>query len=273
MDINTTSTTNPNPHFMTKPQPFYYGEQMKKWANTPMSYAMDIAIENHFSDVLEFPLDRIIYASNEYCFRERTRRNKGELNLPFLNYYRVGFEDADRPWKNDYSNRFGLIDRENNFTSKLGGVMRIYPITISYEGTAFFAQNKDCEYAMNKLLFDNSNETIVKPQVETNDGDIITNAGLMDFDIEYNPTYQESDWLEQNRIWTIGIDFTITTYMIGNFNTNPSGEYDSEGNPLGIKVAKNVLLEFFTAKKLNYENYKDSEQMEMFLTEYFGETN
>ena len=38
--------------------------------------------------------------------------------------------------------------------------MRIYPITISYEGTAFFAQNKDCEYAMNKLLFDNSNETI-----------------------------------------------------------------------------------------------------------------
>lgn len=263
MDINTTSTTNPNPHFMTKPQPFYYGEQMKSWANTPMSYAMDIAIENHFSDVLEFPLDRIIYASNEYCFRERTRTNGGELNLPFLNYYRIGFEDAERPWKNDYSNRFGLIDRENKFTSILGGKMRIYPITISYEGTAFFAQNKDCEYAMNKLLFDNSNETIVKPQVETNDGDIITNAGLMNFDIEYNPTYQESDWLEQNRIWTIGIDFTITTYMIGNFDTNPDN----------LHVAKSVLLEFFTAKKLNYENYKDSEQMEMFLTEYFGETN
>ena len=53
MDINTTSTTNSNPHFMTKPQPFYYGEQMKSWANTPMSYAMDIAIENHFSEVLD----------------------------------------------------------------------------------------------------------------------------------------------------------------------------------------------------------------------------
>ena len=116
---------------------------------------------------------------------------------------------------------------------------------------------------MNKLLFDNSNETIVKPQVETNDGDIITNAGLMNFDIEYNPTYQESDWLEQNRIWTIGIDFTITTYMIGTFDTNSDN----------LHVAKSVLLEFFTAKKLNYENYKDSEQMEMLLTEYFGETN
>jgi hypothetical protein len=48
--------------------------------------------------------------------------------------------------------------------------------------------------------------------------------------------------------------------MIGTFDTNP--DY--------LHVAKSVLLEFFTAKKLNYENYKDSEQMEMLLTEYFG---
>ena len=207
---------------------------MKSWANTPMSYAIDIAIENHLGKTLEFPLDRIIYASNEYCFRERTRRNEGELNLPFLNYYRVGFDDADRPWKNDFSNRFGLIDRENKFTSLMGGKMRIYPITISYEATAFFGQNKDCEYAMNKLLFDSSNETIIKPQVETNDGDIIENAG--------------------------GLDFTVTTYMIGKFDQNPDG----------LHVAKKVLLEFFTAKKLNYENYKESERMEILLSEYFG---
>ena len=260
MDINTTSTTNSNPHFMTRSQPFYYGEQMKSWANTPMSYAIDIAIENRLGKTLEFPLDRIIYASNEYCFRERTRRNEGELNLPFLNYYRVGFDDADRPWKNDFSNRFGLIDRENKFTSLMGGKMRIYPITISYEATAFFGQNKDCEYAMNKLLFDSSNETIINPQVETNEGDIIKNAGVMNFDIEYNPNYQESDWLEQNRIWTIGLDFTVTTYMIGKFDQNPDG----------LRVAKKVLLEFFTAKKLNYENYKESERMEILLSEYFG---
>lgn len=263
MDINTTSTTNPNPHFMTKPRPFYYGEQMKSWANTPMSYAMDIAIENHLAKTLEFPLDRIIYASNEYCFRERTRTNKGELNLPFLNYYRIGFDESSRPWKNDYSNRFGLIDRNNKFTSLMGGKMRIYPIDINYEATVFFAQNKDCEYAMNKLLFEDSNETVLNPQIETNDGDIIKNVAIFNSEPEYNPTYQESDWLEQNRIWTIGIDFTITTYMIGNFDTNPDN----------LHVAKSVLLEFFTAKKLNYENYKDSEQMEMFLTEYFGETN
>jgi hypothetical protein len=112
-------------------------------------------------------------------------------------------------------------------------------------------------------MFDNSNETIITPQIETNDGDIIKNAGVMSYDIEYMPTYQESDWLEQNRIWTIGLDFTVNTYMIGTFDTNT--EY--------LHVAKSVLLEFFSAKKLNYESYKDSEQMEMFLTEYFRETN
>ena len=124
----------------------------------------------------------------------------------------------------------------------------------------FFMVCPPCEYAMNKLLLDASNETNIEPQLETNNGDIIKNAGLVNFDLEYNPTYQESDWLEQNRIWTIGIDFSVTTFMIGNFDTNPDN----------LHVAKSVLLEFFSAKKLNYENYMDSEQMEMLLVEYFG---
>lgn len=264
---NNVATTNQNSHYMTRPQPFYYGEQMKKWANTPMSYALDIAIENHLSTVLEFPLDRIIYASNEYCFRERTRKNEGDLNLPFLNYYRNGYDESDKPWFNDYSNRFGMIDRQNRFTSLLGGKMRIYPITINYEATAFFAQNKDCEYAMNKLLFDSSNETIIEPQLETNNGDIVKNIGIVNFDLEYNPTYQESDWLEQNRIWSIGIDFSVTTFMIGNFNPLP--DRDKDGKPMPLHVAKNVLLEFFSAKKLNYADYKQSEQIEWILTKYF----
>jgi hypothetical protein len=124
----------------------------------------------------------------------------------------------------------------------------------------FFGQNKDCEYAMNKLLFENSNETIVYPELETNNGDIIKNIGVVGFDLEYNPNYQESDWLEQNRIWSIGINFSVNTFMIGTFDTNPNN----------LHVAKKVLLQFFSAKKLDYNNYMNSEQMEMLLVEYFG---
>lgn len=267
-DINL-GTTSPNSNYITRSEPFYYGNQMKSWANTPMAYALDIEIENHFSKILEFPLDRIIYASNEYAFRERTRKNDGDLNLPFLNYYRTGYEESQRNWFNDYANRFGLMDLSNSFTSLLGGGrLRIYPITITYEATAFFGQNKDCEYAMNKLLFDASNETKIIPQLETNKGDIFQNIGIIDFDLSYNPTYQESDWLEQNRIWTIGIDFSVTTFMIGNFNANP--DVDSQGNPMPLHVAKSVLLQFFCAKKLNYQDYMKSERMEWILSEYFG---
>lgn len=266
------ATTNSNSHYLTKSSSFYYGEQFKSWANIPMGYALDIEIENFFGNVLEFPLDRIIYASNEYCFRERTRKNEGDLNLPFMNYYRTGFGESERPWFNDYSNRFGMIDVQNKFTSLMGGKMKIYPITMEYEASVFFGQDKDCQYAMNKLLFEGSNETIIYPQIEMNNGDIIKNIGIVGLDLEYMPNYQESDWLEQNRIWSIGINFNVTTFMIGEFNTNPTGEYDSHGNPMGIKVAKSVLLQFFSAKKLNYENYNESEQME-WLIEYFGKQN
>ena len=102
---------------------------------------------------------------------------------------------------------------------------------------------------------------------KTNKGDIVENIGIMNFDLEYMPNYQESDWLEQNRIWSIGIDFEVTTFMIGNFNPLP--DRDANGNPMPLHVAKNVLLEFFSAKKLNYDNYMDSEQMEWILTKYF----
>ena len=261
------ATTNTNSHYMTRTSPFFYGEQMKSWANTPMGYALDIAIENKLSDLLELPLDRIIYASNEYCFRERTRKNEGDLNLPFLNYYRKSFGDSNREWFNDYSNRFGLIDRQNKFTSLLGGRLRVYPVSIGYEATVFFAQDKDCQYAMNKLLFESSNETIIEPQIETDKGDIIKNTGNVTFNLEYMPNYQESDWLEQNRIWSIDLDFEVDTFMIGNFNPLP--DRDKDGNPMPLHVAKSALLEFFSAKKINYENYNDSEQMEWILERYF----
>ena len=253
------ATVNSNSHYITRPQPFYYGEQMKSWANNPMVYALDISMEYKLSELLQFPLDRIIYASNDYCFRERTRKNHGDLNLPFLNYYRIGYDASERRWFNDYSNRFGLIDRNNDFTSLLGGKMKIYPINVNYESTVFFAQNKDCEYAMNKLMYESSNETVISAQVENDKGDVIKNVGIVGFDLEYNPTYRENDWLEQNRIWSISLDFSINTFMIGDFDENPDN----------LNVTKSVLLEFFSAKKLNYDNYKESEQMEWILTRYF----
>lgn len=232
---------------------------MNHWASTPIAYSTDIALEFCMASILEFPLDRIIYASNEYCFRERTRKNGGELNLPFMNYYRTDYDTSDKLWFNDFQNRFWLYDSNNEFTSKMGGRMKVYPVNIVYEGNVFFAQNKDCEYAMNKLMYVASNETIITPQLETNSGDIIQNAGVLGLDIEYNPTYQEADWLEQNRIWSIGLGITLRTFMIGQFDTNPDN----------LHVCKKAVLEFFSAKKLNYENPMDSEEIEMLLSEYF----
>lgn len=267
MDNINSATTNPNPHYITNPNSFYYGEQLKHWASTPIAYSTDIAIENQMSSVLEFPLDRIIYASNEYCFRERTRRNKGELNLPFMNYYRTGYDTSDKLWFNDFQNRFWLLDSDNKFTSQMGGRMKIYPVNIEYEGTVFFAQNKDCEYAINKLMYVASNETIITPELEMNDGTIIKNAGVFNLETELNPNYQENDWLEQNRIWTIGLSFSVRTFMIGEFNQKS----DDGSDDYYLNVSRKAVLEFFSAKKLNYQHPMQSEDIVMLLSEYFGE--
>lgn len=268
MNINTTATTNPNPHYITNQSSYYYGDELKHWSNTPISYSVDIALENHFSELLNFPLDRIIYASNEYCFRKRSEKNNGNLNLPFLNYYRKTYDDSDKLWFNDYSNRFGIIDYENKFTSKLGGKLKVYPINIEYEGTVFFSQNKDCEYATNKLLYDSSNETIITPELETSNGDILLNAGVLNLNVDYMPNFQETDWLEQNHMFSIGLDFSVRTFMIGDFDTNPTHAH-IDGNPLGLKVAKSIMLTFISAKKLNHDNLLESKKMETLISEYF----
>ena len=66
-----------------------------------------------------------------------------------------------------------------------------------------------------------------------------------------------------NRIWSIGVDFSVQTFMIGEF----------DGNPNNLHVAKEVVLEFFTAKKIDYSDYNNSEQLQWILKEYFDGTS
>lgn len=237
---------------------FYYSSEFKKdWINDiPVAYAMDIALENYFSGVFEFPLDRIIYATNDYTFYERERKNDGNLNLPYMSYARIGYSETDREWMNNYGHLIGLRGCDSDVIS-LGKNLRYFPIKMEYEGIVCFSQQKDLEYAYRKIAYESANETIIYPQLESSDGTIIRNVGIFNVDIEFNPSFNESEWLEKNRIFTLGLDFSCDTYLIMS---------DSEK----ISVAKSVELEFITAKKLNRENSEESVPPMVILNEYFG---
>lgn len=222
---------------------FYYKEYFKEWYNLPCVYALDIAMEKYFCNLLHFPLDRLIYASNDFCFREREKKNGGQLNLPFMNYYLTGYSDTDREWWNNYAQSYAVMDVSNqSYYSNLGTQLKLTPVKAEYEATVFFNQRKDAEFAYHQLVQDEANETMVSFELESSvldengDPNILLNNGIVYLEIEFNPTYNETDWLQQNNIWTVQANFNVDTFMI----------YGNSDND--FHIAKEVELEFITSK-------------------------
>lgn len=254
--------TNINNSIVIPSKSFYYKDQFtNNWSSQPCAYALDLSLEDFFSKQLIFSLDRIIYSSNDFTFRERTKKNDGQLNLPYMNYYRIGYSEPDRDWWNNYANAFGLMDIGNKgYYKELGSKIRLVPIKIEYESTVFFSQQKDCEYAYSRLLLEGSNETILNPILNTSDENVsLKNIGILNMDLEFNPTYNESDWLVNNKIWTISIDFNVDTFLI----------YASEED---LFITNNIILNFLLAKNLIKPNIMDSNP-KILLEEYFSVNN
>lgn len=234
---------------------FYSKEFNENWVNDKTYvYALDIEFENYIKDVLNFPLTRIIYAQNAYTFYERERKNDGLLNLPYLNYYRTGYSEADRPWFNNWANRLYPLSNDEQIHA-LGQKIKIFPIKVEYEATCFFSQQKDMEYAYTQLMFEASNETIIYPIVETTNGDTVKNIGIVSFDLEYNPNFEEFDYLEKNKIFSIGMDFNIDTFMY-------------VGDTSNITLAKEIVEEFVSAKELNKDDIDKSKGKD-YIYSYF----
>lgn len=248
--------TNINNDIKIPNKSYFYGDKFSFWANEIESYALDIAIENHFSQLLDLPLDRIIYASNDYCFRERTRKNEGNLNLPFMNYYRVGYSETDRFLWNNYANLRGLLDvTGQNYERETGSKIKIAPVRVEYEMSIFFSQQKDCEYCYKLLAFDESNETLLYPTMKINENYDLKNIAIQSMNLEFNPTYNESDWLINNKIYSITIDPQFDTFQI-----MADTEFD---------LAEEIVFNFISAKNLVKPNVLDSSPKEI-LFEYFG---
>lgn len=229
---------------------FYYQNEFKSnLIPAPDVYSVDIALEDFLSKILDFPLNRIIYASNENCLRERTRLNDGLLKLPFLNYHKIGYSENDRQWFNNRSNMYRFVPDDLNI--KLDTYVKYFPIKIEYECTVFFDQDKDKELAMKKLMYEASNESFIKPEITLSNGDTLMIPCVVNLDLDFEPNYTEQDWLENNKIHTIGISIECNTIMVITGN-NKTG------------IATSTALEFLV-KKIG----DDITDVESGLREYF----
>jgi hypothetical protein len=174
-----------------------------------VTYAVDIAIENHFTNLLfKGQTGHIVYASNSYALRKRSDQNNGELQFPFLNYWLRNFEPGPRPWWNVGAFTKGV------FIEELSAKVRYAPITLSYEVSYWCKRDDELKFAISEINFDADNVTILVPTISIESINLPLSALLGYSGTSYNPTYNEQDWLDRNSIHTAGLDMSLDTMSI-----------------------------------------------------------
>lgn len=184
-------------------------------------HAANIAIWDHYADIFfGGDLDRIIYCSSDFAFRKRTRnQTNNNLNLPFMSFKIApgGITNGgERNWWNMGLNTRGM------FIEELQRKIRLQPIEIEYDSKLFVHKESDAQFAMSLLHWDDSNETLLTPEItiEVDDGTsgtiehTIKNIGVLRYNADFTPDYNESDWLEKNKIRVIDIGMSLETFMI-----------------------------------------------------------
>lgn len=207
--------------------------------------AFDIALETYISNLFfNGDLSRILYASNGYAFRRRTELlKKQSLDLPFYNYRLNDVSvDTDRPWFSHPANVGGI------FIPQLQRKLKIQPITLSYEATLYLHTELDAHMAVYRASWYAGNETLLRPivevQTQTGPVEVEMTAVVDDRSItRYNADYDENDWLERNRIRTLGMDFEVQLFFI-----------DEDFN---FGIPKKVLFEFSNRKGWEYGDEPD----------------
>ena len=175
-------------------------------------YAMDIEIEKFLAEKLFFnDVNRIVYSSNEMAFRTRGRQvnNQGDYKFPFLNYWMSNYE---------YDNTFGwynaVNEKRGTYIEELNMQVRLMPVVMEYEASFWCNRTDELQYALQQFVYMKTNHvafttTFRIPDTTTD----LKFIGLFNItSMETNPEYKDTDWLEHNKISSIGLNFQILAY-------------------------------------------------------------
>jgi len=243
----------------------FYNQNREYIRNKLFLYNVCNSVEEYIQQTyLKGNNNRIVYSNNSYAFRKRAKQiaqlkeqeeNYNNFDLPFLNYkiIEVSNDASGRDWFNHVANIRGV------YIEELGKNIRLAPITIAFESTLWLHTNDDLFYANLVSIFDNSNETILRP-IYTIDGYDIPFYVNFSYSLSMDTEYQQQDWLEKNKIHNIEMNWELLTYMPflndGQYeddsNMNDGSIYDTDNsyvpNPKyderDIGIIKTAVLQF-----------------------------
>ena len=242
-----------------KNDPSFYQVQSSSFRNS--LYSLNISIEKHFiKNYLNNDFTRITYAQNNYALRQRAigensteavGQQTNNLNLPFINY-RVANggmnKNTTRPWFNPTSNIEGV------FIDDLNRKIRMSPIKIQYESTFWLYTDLDMQYIFNQLKFENDIEIRI-PYLITIDGVDLKMPAIARYNLQFDPLYNQMEWLKTNQIHSISINFDIDTYLIRD-NVN-------------VGIPNTILFEFATTQQgIIAENFVPDETYQLIVDRF-----
>lgn len=220
-------------------------------------YSLDISVEKYLKDLL-FPFDhdlsRIVYASNDYSFRERSNKNNGNLNLPYVNYKlkQGGFQfNNDANWRNSRAYTDGV------FLDGVGVKAKIIPVIFEYECTFWSNRDDEVKYAGLNVSFDQgTTSNPIDYQVQINN-QTVPLLGKLYFDSnEIDGNFTEKDWLEKNQIHSLSMDFNVKTFILKVDNA--------------VSITEKIIFEFTTQHGVD-ESFTDEERYNFVIDRFSDE--
>jgi len=218
-------------------------------------YALNMAVETHFTNlILSNDGSRIIYSDNSNSLRKRAAGQAwNNLYLPFMNYSvkKVTHPSPERPWFNHGMNISGV------WIEELQRKIRYTPIRVSYESTFFIHRSDDMHYAMMEMIFDDSNETLLRPEI-TIDGQTVQLLAVLgyNYNLDFEPDYVQKDWFEKNRIHSIGLNFEFDYMYIKDKST-------------GFGIPDEVILNW---GRIFYDDTNNIDEIYNFMINRYSET-
>ena len=226
------------------------------YSYVPGYYYLYKALENWLAERL-FRNDksRVFCASNDYAFRRRfeltdTSQNYKDLEVsslrfPFANYWpqNNGWQVDTRPAANTAALIYiGIYEGTTKIRAAAGA--------ITVPTTFYFDREDDARMAYERLYFYTYNEHNYSTEAIFSNQILELPMIITVSNLRFNPSYNETDWLKQNRIFIVSVDMVLRSYILyppkqpnydvfvnsaglltdkdGNL-INPEGNYETDG--------------------------------------------
>ena len=178
--------------------------------NVLILVALKAGVESYFYNMF-FPNDtnRIEYSTTDFALQKRSSNSPwNNALLPFMNYRETTFNgDNDRGWQSFNNLKNGV------YIDELGLKVRFTPVSLEFDSTLWFATERDTNIAIQKLIDDEAGETPINYTIGVNGFDLPLYGYLEYNNLDFKPSFDNNDWLINNKVSTIKMDFKVQTFL------------------------------------------------------------